>query len=49
MTDQVGGARVWIGFHYRSAVVAGVKLGQKVARWDLQRAFLPVGNHEDDD
>jgi hypothetical protein len=40
--DEVENARVWGGFHYRSSVDAGLKLGEKVAQWDLQHAFRPV-------
>jgi hypothetical protein len=37
--DQIADARVWIGFHYRSSVTAGLKLGEQVAKWDLDHAF----------
>ena len=37
--DQIVDARVWIGFHYRSSVIAGLRLGEQVARWDLDHAF----------
>jgi hypothetical protein len=40
--DEVANARVWGGFHYRGATDAGLKLGEKVARWDLERAFRQV-------
>ena len=40
--DEVADARVWAGFHYRSATDAGLKLGEQVARWDLQHAFRRV-------
>jgi hypothetical protein len=40
--DEIENARVWGGFHYRSAVPAGLKLGEKVAHWDLQHAFRPT-------
>ena len=40
--DEVANARVWGGFHYRSATTAALKLGEKVAHWDLQHAFRPV-------
>jgi Flp pilus assembly protein TadG len=40
--DQVADARVWGGFHYRTAVKAGLKLGEKVAHWDISHAFRPV-------
>ncbi|TML93813.1 MAG: vanadium-dependent haloperoxidase [Actinobacteria bacterium] len=36
-------ARVWAGVHYRFSGVAGVVLGRKVAKYDLRRAFQPVG------
>ena len=40
--DEVANARVWGGFHYRSSTDAGLKLGEKVAHWDLQHAFRPM-------
>jgi hypothetical protein len=40
--DEVADARVWAGFHYRGATAAGLELGEKVARWDLQHAFRRV-------
>jgi len=39
---QLVNARVWIGFHYRNSVVAGENLGTAVAKWELQRYFLPT-------
>ena len=41
-TSQIEDARVWIGFHYRNSVVQGVKLGNDVARWTLNRYFRPA-------
>lgn len=32
-------ARLWGGIHYRGSTQAGVKLGRKVAKWDLRHAF----------
>jgi hypothetical protein len=40
--DEVADARVWAGFHYRGATAAGLQLGEKVARWDLEHAFRRV-------
>jgi hypothetical protein len=40
--DDVANARVWGGFHFRSSTDAGLKLGEKVAHWDLQHAFRRV-------
>ncbi len=39
MQDQVVDARVWLGFHFRNSVEQGVKLGNKVAGWELKRFF----------
>jgi hypothetical protein len=47
LLTQLVDARVWIGFHFRSSVVAGENLGTAVADWDLQRYFLPT-DHEGD-
>jgi hypothetical protein len=43
--DEVANARVWGGFHYRGATSAGLKVGEQVARWDLEHAFRPVKDH----
>jgi PAP2 superfamily len=37
--DELINARIWIGFHFRSSVVAGENLGTSVANWELQRNF----------
>ncbi len=42
INKEVVDARVWIGFHLRGSVVAGVVLGRKTAHWALQRYFLPT-------
>jgi PAP2 superfamily len=47
LDSQVIDARVWIGFHYRTSVVAGEDLGAAVADWALQRSFLPSDNQGD--
>ncbi|HSS62019.1 MAG TPA: vanadium-dependent haloperoxidase [Candidatus Limnocylindrales bacterium] len=41
-------ARVWVGYHFRGSVETGLSVGQKVARWELRRYFLPVGSDESD-
>jgi hypothetical protein len=40
--DQIPDARVWIGFHFRNSVEQGLKLGNSVAGWALDRYFKPV-------
>jgi hypothetical protein len=42
MQSQIVDARVWIGFHLRSSVIAGLGIGNQVADWTLKRYFLPV-------
>ena len=42
IVDQVIDARVWAGLHYRGSSEAGVRLGQKVAHFDLHHAFQPM-------
>jgi PAP2 superfamily len=46
LDDEIVNARVWIGFHFRSSVIAGENLGTSVANYELQRNFLPT-NGED--
>jgi hypothetical protein len=45
MTELVN-ARVWLGFHFASSVVAGENLGTSVANWELQRTFLPTNGQD---
>jgi hypothetical protein len=47
LLDELVNARVWIGFHFRSSVVAGENLGISVANWELQRYFLPTDDQGD--
>ncbi len=39
MQSQIVDARVWLGFHFRNSVEVGVRLGNRVARWELGRFF----------
>jgi hypothetical protein len=39
---QVVDARVWLGFHFRNSVVQGERLGNDVAKWELDRFFKPT-------
>jgi hypothetical protein len=48
LLDELVNARVWIGFHFRSSVIAGENLGTAVANWELQRNFLPIADQGDD-
>ena len=42
LRQQIIGARFWAGLHYRFSSEAGVKLGRKVAQYDLRHAFKEV-------
>jgi hypothetical protein len=44
LMDELVNARVWIGFHFRSSVIAGENLGTSVANWELQRYFQPTSD-----
>jgi hypothetical protein len=37
-------ARVWLGIHFRRAVVDGNRLGHRVSRWALRHYFQPLNN-----
>jgi hypothetical protein len=39
---EIVNARVWAGLHYRGSALEGLKLARNVARWTLQRYFLPT-------
>jgi hypothetical protein len=39
LRTQIVNARLWGGVHYRFSSEAGVTMGQKIARYDLQHAF----------
>jgi hypothetical protein len=36
-------ARLWAGLHYRNSSEEGIKLGRKVAHFDLTHSFAPTG------
>lgn len=39
---QVVDARVWLGFHFRNSVEQGEKVGNDVAKWELDQFFQPA-------
>ena len=43
--QDVVDARVWLGYHFRTADVRGARMGQQVAEWGLDHYFGPVGHH----
>jgi hypothetical protein len=40
--NEIPDARVWLGFHFRNSVVQGLKIGNEVADWSLDRYFKPT-------
>jgi hypothetical protein len=46
--QEVVDARVWLGFHFRTADTRGARMGQQVAEWALDHYFQPVRDHHDD-
>jgi len=49
LRSEIIDARLWAGLHYRSSTEAGVRLGQKVAHYDLEQAFRAKRRSRDDD
>jgi hypothetical protein len=47
IVTEVNDARVWAGFHFRSATEDGSTLGRRVGRFVAAHAFAPV-DHDDD-
>jgi hypothetical protein len=46
---EIVDARVWAGLHLRASGEQGVRLGERVAQWALQRYFRPTRPRRDDD
>lgn len=42
MQRQIVDARVWLGFHFRNSVEQGLRVGNNVADWALDRYFRRV-------
>jgi hypothetical protein len=49
LITEIENARVWGGIHYRGSTLVGARLGKRVARWDMDRAFGEPGSPDDDD
>ena len=43
--QDVVDARVWLGYHFRTADTRGARMGQQVAEWALDHYFRPAGHH----
>jgi len=46
LADEVGDSRIYIGFHFRSAIRDGAKLGRHVGQWTLHRVLEPLKHHQ---
>jgi hypothetical protein len=42
LRDEIVLARLWGGLHYRFSTDEGLKLGRRVAHFDLTHAFAPT-------
>jgi hypothetical protein len=42
LADEVGDSRIYIGFHFRSAIRDGAKLGRHVGHWTFDRSLQPL-------
>jgi len=46
MADEIGDSRIYIGFHFRSAVRDGAHLGRQVGHWTFHRFLQPLRRWE---
>lgn len=42
LADEIGDSRIYIGFHFRSAVRHGANLGRQVGHWTFHRFLQPL-------
>jgi len=42
MAEEIGDSRIYIGFHFRSSIRDGAKLGRQVGHWTFQRSLQPL-------
>ncbi len=46
LADEIGDSRIYIGFHFRSSIRDGAKLGRHVGRWTFHRFLQPQEDAE---
>jgi PAP2 superfamily len=46
--EEIVGARIWSGIHFRNADEASVRIAQKIARYREKNYFRPIGHYDDD-
>jgi hypothetical protein len=44
MADEIGDSRIYIGFHFRTSIRDGAKLGRHVGDWTFRRSLQPLGH-----
>jgi hypothetical protein len=42
LADEIGESRIYIGFHFRSAIRDGADLGRQVGQWTFHRSLQPL-------
>jgi hypothetical protein len=42
MADEIGDSRLYIGFHFRSAIQHGANLGRQIGHWTFHRFLRPL-------
>jgi membrane-associated phospholipid phosphatase len=42
LAHEIGESRIYIGFHFRTAIRHGANLGRQVGHWALQRSLQPL-------
>jgi len=45
LADEIGDARIYIGFHFRTSVRHGANLGRQVGHWTFHRFLQPLDDH----
>ena len=48
LADEIGDSRIYIGFHFRSSIRHGAKLGRHVGQWTLHRSLQPLEHRQCD-
>jgi hypothetical protein len=46
--DEIIGARIWSGIHFRNADEAGARIGQQIARYREKHYFRPIDDYDHD-
>jgi len=46
LADEVGDSRIYIGFHFRSSIRDGAKIGRQVGHWTFHRFLQPLEDAE---